>query len=85
MASAPDLKVYTADNEYISSCKYAEDAMNMAQFRGVGATVRHGHAKKHTVYTVPPYDPDADPHCWDIDAKAFWTKVEAMFPTLYGG
>lgn len=51
MAGSPDLKVYTADNEYVACFKHYEDAAAFVAFRGRGATVRYGHNKKFTLWT----------------------------------
>lgn len=48
--NAPPFKVYRANGEYIGCCKYASDAGWLAAISGDGATVRHGHAKKHTLW-----------------------------------
>ena len=47
-------KVYATDGEYIASCDYIEDAVEIVIRRGAGAFVRHdGHAKWQTIYTFP--------------------------------
>jgi hypothetical protein len=50
MAGSPDIKVYTADNEYVASFKHYEDAAAFVAFRGVGTTVRFGHSKSMTLW-----------------------------------
>tara|TARA_R110002110_G_scaffold386269_2_gene597942 strand:- start:489 stop:785 length:297 start_codon:yes stop_codon:yes gene_type:complete len=59
MAASPNIKVFNPDNEYVASCKYFEDAGAVAFGYGPGATVRMGHAKRDTIFTVSD-DPDAD-------------------------
>ena len=51
MAAAPALKVYTADGEYVASCRYAEDAAAIVATYGDGATIRNGHRRRDTVWT----------------------------------
>lgn len=51
MAGAPNLKVYTSDNEYVASFNYYEDAAMFAGFRGNGSTVRFGHQKSWVLWT----------------------------------
>lgn len=43
MAGSPKYKVYSADNEYVASVKYLEDAAALCAMRGNGTTVRLGH------------------------------------------
>lgn len=43
MASSPAFKVYDIYGTYQGSCKEPEAAVNLAQWYGVGATVRHHH------------------------------------------
>jgi len=44
MAGAPRYKVYTADGEYVATCKFAEDAAAVvASYEG--GTIRDGHRK----------------------------------------
>lgn len=50
MAGAPNHKIYTADGEYIASCKYLEDAAVLVFVQGKGATVRWSHKKKCTLW-----------------------------------
>jgi len=50
MASSPIWKVYNTNNEYIASCKYAEDAAILVT-ANMGGTIRDGHRKKAIAYT----------------------------------
>ncbi len=51
MAGSPDFKVYSVANVYVGCVKDAETAAHLVSFYGKGATVRFGHAKKHTLWT----------------------------------
>ncbi len=61
MAGTPTWKVYREneymtwkvyrENEYMAACKYPEDAAVLVSAMGEGATIRHGHSKKDTVWT----------------------------------
>ena len=51
MAGSPQFKVYSSANEYVGSIKYLEDAAAFVSIQGEGATVRNGHAKKHSLWT----------------------------------
>lgn len=44
MAASPKYKVYSNKNEYVASCKYAEDAAAIVSMRGDGTTIRLGHS-----------------------------------------
>ena len=50
MAGSPRFKVYTADGEYVASCKHIELAASGVSLLGKGATIRDGHAAKYTVW-----------------------------------
>ena len=79
----PQLKVFSSNGEYVAGCKYAEDAIALAQFRGVGASVRYGHAKKNTVWLVSE-DDDLTGDGWSIsDAELLWERVEQMYDKGY--
>lgn len=57
MASSPKFKVYNAAGEYQAACKEAVIAAAVVALLGDGATIRSGHASKHTVWTEgPPAD-----------------------------
>ena len=73
MAGSPKLKIYTAENEYIASCKYAEDAIQLAQLNGNGSTVRYNHSRRNIVYKV------TDQNCDFIDAEKLWECVDSLF------
>lgn len=47
----PKYKVYSADGEYRAACHHVEDAAAIVATLEVGATIRLGHARKHTVWT----------------------------------
>jgi len=49
MAASPKYKIFSSDDEYRGSAKYAEDAAAFAGSLGVGATIRLGHAKSDIV------------------------------------
>ncbi len=51
MARFP-LKVYSPKGECIATLKDIYDAAILVAYQGEGATVRHGHRKWETVYTV---------------------------------
>lgn len=71
----PQLKVFSADGEYIAGCKYAEDAIALAQLRGIGASVRYRHSKKNIVWLVSE-DDDLTGDGWDIsDPELLWERV----------
>lgn len=44
MSASPSLKIYSADGEYVASCKYCEDAAALVAMHGDGTTIRHGHS-----------------------------------------
>jgi hypothetical protein len=44
MAASPQFKVYSADGQYVASCKYAEDAGAVVA-NYMGGTVRFGHRR----------------------------------------
>lgn len=59
MAASTVIKIFNPGGEFIASCKYYEDAGVVAHANGPGSTVRMGHSKRDTIYTVSS-DPDAD-------------------------
>lgn len=59
MASAPTLKIYSPDGEYVAACKYATDAAALMALYGDGATIRDGHSKRSTVWTEGAEDQPA--------------------------
>jgi len=71
MAASTVIKIFNPSGEFIASCKYFEDAGVVAHANGPGSTVRMGHPKRDTFYTVSS-DPDAD-HC-----DEFHLATEAM-------
>ena len=74
----PQLKVFSPDNEYVAGCKYAEDAICLAQFRGVGAEVRYGHPKRNVVWRISE-DDDLTGDGWSVsDAELLWERVEQV-------
>ena len=50
MAGTPRFKVYSSQGEYVAACKHASDAGALVGLYGEGATIRDGHALKHTVW-----------------------------------
>lgn len=58
MANAPQLKIYSADGEYVGSAKYPHIALGAALHCGDGSTVRLGHSSAKTLITI------SDSH-WD--------------------
>ena len=52
MAHTPRFKVFDPDGNYIGCAKGADEAVVLARYKGVGATVRDGHASSDTVHTV---------------------------------
>lgn len=51
MPKAPRLKVYSANGEYLASCKYYEHAGALVGLEGDGANVRIGHSKRNIFFT----------------------------------
>jgi len=51
MGASPQFKVFTVDGTYVAAIKHLEDAAAFVSIQGEGATVRNGHAKKHTLWT----------------------------------
>ncbi len=54
MAASPQWKVYTADGQYMASCKYPEHAailMGSGFMFGEGATIRDGHSRAGILWT----------------------------------
>lgn len=45
MASAPKLKGYNPQGEYVAACKHAEDAAAIVAAYGSGATIRWNHRR----------------------------------------
>ena len=82
MAGSPQLKVFSPDGEYIGSCKYAEDAINMAQFRGNGAEVRHGHSKQMVIWRVSDEDDLTGDGEDIIDANLLWQRVDEIWDNV---
>ena len=54
------LKVYSPDSVCIATLKHIYDSAILVAYQGEGATVRHGHRKWETVYTVEHYDEALD-------------------------
>lgn len=52
MARTPRFKVYDPDGAYIGCTKGADEAVALARYKGVGASVRDGHNISDTVYDV---------------------------------
>lgn len=73
MARTPQLKVYKATDEYVAACVYAEDAAAIVGTYSCGATIRNGHAKKHTVWTEGIDGNAADSH--DAVAQLVWERI----------
>ena len=74
----PQLKVFLPNGEFVASCKYVEHAICLAQFIGVGASVRYKHSKKNTVWLVSE-DDDLTGDGWSIvDAELLWERVEQI-------
>ena len=46
MAHTPRFKVFDPDGNYIGCAKGADEAVVLARYKGVGATVRDGHASE---------------------------------------
>ena len=78
MAAAPQFKVFTPDGEYIGCCKDAEDAGALACFRGIGSTIRTGHSKRDTVYTVNAESADS----YDAIAESVFSAIETRRAAL---
>ena len=71
LSKVPKLKVFCPLGEYIASCKYAEDAIFLAQSRGLGANIRYdGHTKRTVVHLV------TEENWHEIDANELWQRVE---------
>lgn len=51
MASAPQLKIFNPQGDYIGCVKHYEDAACLVAMYGPGAQVRHGHSKRNTLWT----------------------------------
>ena len=70
MSSSPPLKIFNPEGEYIGCVKGGHEAALLAWYNGPGSQVRLGHAKKHTLFTVPPYA-DWDAGKGDVTAHPF--------------
>jgi hypothetical protein len=51
MSASLSLKIYSADGEYVASCKYCEDAAALVAMRGDGTTIRYGYSRQNIVWT----------------------------------
>ena len=76
MPRSPQLKIFAPNREYIASCKYAEDAINLAQFRGIGAEVRKGHEKQFVIWRVSNDDDLTGDGNDIIDAELLWDRID---------
>ena len=82
MANSPRFKVYTPEGKYIGCTKGADEAVVLARYKGVGASVRDGHS--FTVYTVGR-EPFTNEHAAAADIyvvinerhKAYAREIEA--------
>lgn len=70
MGATPRYKVFNEQNEYIGSFKYAEDAAAFCIAGLGGHTVRDGHAKRDTVFTVGEED------SYDAAAHLIHSRIE---------
>jgi hypothetical protein len=51
MAASPEFKVYDPSGVYQAACKEPELAAAVVSVLGEGATIRHGHSVRDTVWT----------------------------------
>lgn len=82
MANSPRLKIYTAHNEYIGCCKYAEDAAVLVAAQE-GGSVRYGHKKSDTVWQEDKEDFPAG-ESYDRAATIMWKRVYKLGGMLNG-
>ena len=78
MAGTPKLKVYSPSNEYVASCKHAEDAILVAGSYGNDAEVRWDHSKNLVVWRVSADDDLTGDGESMVDAELVWQRVEAI-------
>lgn len=75
MASSPKWKVFNPSGEYVAACKLPEDAAAIVAAYGSGAEIRHGHAKRDTVWQDGVDGEAAE--SYDAVAEVCYSKVEA--------
>ena len=80
MAGSPKWKVFV-DDEYIASCKYAEDAAALVGARGPcddgSVQVRYGHSKRYTVWRDGLEDIEAA-ESYDVAAETMIEREAAQ-------
>lgn len=79
MAGSPSWKVYTADKEYVASCKYPEHGAAIVTNLGDGSTIRYGH--KHIVWTEGKEIIPAG-ESFDEVAKVCFSRIPDYFKQL---
>jgi hypothetical protein len=91
MARSPELKVYDSAGIYQAACKEPELAAAVVSVLGEGATIRHGHSVKDTVWTegvdglaAQSYDQTAERICKTILARHHEQNRRDEF-NRYGG
>lgn len=86
MAASPEFKVYGPDGDYRGALKDPSEAAAVVALLGFGATIRHGHAKRDTVYTNGP-DGDAS-ESYDAVAVIVWERLATLqrerYARVYG-
>ena len=75
--ATPKLKIYSPEGEYVASCKYADDAINLALRRGINAEVRYGHKKQFCVYRITETEQDGDGNTF-IDDQLLYDRVDEI-------
>ncbi len=79
MGASPRFKIFTADNEYIGSTKYVEDAAAVVALNGPGSTIRDGHSKR--VWVEGPAGDGSAAESYDAVAIVVDGRVTTPIPT----
>ena len=82
--ATPKLKIYSPEGEYVASCKYADDAINLALRRGINAEVRYGHKKQFCVYRITETEQDGDGNTF-IDDQLLYDRVDEIQDNAWRG
>lgn len=80
MAATPRLKVHNPSGEYVASCKYYEDAANLAASYGAGAVIRHADlSSAHNVIWREGSERISAGESYDEAAAIMMERVTAAF------
>lgn len=77
MAASPRWKVYSAEGEYVSACRYVEDAAAVVALYGCVATIRDGH--REVVWTEGDDKDGCAADSYDHVADVVRTRVPGAF------